>query len=68
MDVKTEEWRRLHNEELHDLYSASHIIRVIKTNEVGGGACVTYGDRRGAYKVLVERPERKRPLGRRRPR
>jgi len=37
MDVKTEEWRRLHNEELHDLYSASHIIRVIKTNEVGGG-------------------------------
>ena len=37
MDVKTEEWRRLHNYELRDLYSAPHIIRVIKTNELGGG-------------------------------
>jgi hypothetical protein len=43
MDVKTEEWRRLHNEELRDPYSAPNIIWVIKTNEVGGGACVTYG-------------------------
>jgi len=68
MDVKTEEWRRLHNYELRDLYSAPHIIRVIKTNELGGGGGVTYGDRRGAYRVSVERPEGKRPLGRRRPR
>ena len=37
MEVKTEEWRRLRNEELRDLYSAPNIIRVIKTNEVGGG-------------------------------
>jgi hypothetical protein len=34
MDVKTEEWRRLHNEELRDLYSSPNIIRAIKTNEV----------------------------------
>jgi len=37
MDVKTEGWRRLHNEELRDLYSAPNIIREIKTNEVGKG-------------------------------
>jgi hypothetical protein len=41
-NVVTGEWRRLHNEELNDLYSSPNIIRVIKKNEVGG-ACSTYG-------------------------
>ena len=39
MNVKTEEWRRLHNEE-------PHIVRVIKTNEVGGGMCNVWGQER----------------------
>ena len=46
------EWSKLHNEELADLYCSPNIIRVIKT------------DRRGAYRVLVGKPEGKRPLGR----
>ena len=44
MEVKTEEWRRLRNDELRDLYSAPNIIRVIKTNEVGGGSRTGTGE------------------------
>jgi hypothetical protein len=57
-------WRRLHNEELHDLYSSSsssyHLIRVIKpkTMRWGGGDVARMGDRRGAYRVLVGRSEK----------
>jgi hypothetical protein len=60
-------WRKLHNDELHDLYSSPNIVRVIKSRRIrwaGHLACM--GEGRGAYRVLVGRPEGKRPL--RRPR
>jgi hypothetical protein len=49
-DKITEEWRRLHNEELHDLYSSPNIVQV--NNEMGV-ACSTNGEERGVYRVLV---------------
>jgi hypothetical protein len=58
-------WRRLHNNELHSLYSSSNIVRVIKSRRMrwaGHVACM--GERRGVYRILVGRPESKRPLGR----
>jgi hypothetical protein len=65
-DELTGEWRRLHKEGLHDLYS-SNIIRVIKSRRMRwAGNVVRVGERRGAYRVLVGKPEGKTPLGRRR--
>jgi hypothetical protein len=64
-DEVTGEWRKLHNEELHNLYSSSDIIRQIKSRRMrwaGHVACM--GEERKVYKVLVGMPERKRPLGR----
>jgi hypothetical protein len=58
-------WRKLHNDELHDLYSSLNIVRVIKSRRmrwVGHVACMEEG--RGDYRVLVGRPKGKRPLGR----
>jgi hypothetical protein len=58
-------WRNLHNHELHSLYSSLNIVRVIKSRRmkwVGLVACMVEG--RGIYRVLVGRPEGKRPLGR----
>jgi hypothetical protein len=58
-------WRKLHNDELHGLYSSPNIVRVIKSRRMrwaGHVACM--GEGRGAYRVLVGRPEGKRPLGR----
>jgi hypothetical protein len=54
----------LHNEELHDLYSLPTIVRgdEIEKNEIGG-TCSADGVRRGVYRVLVENPVVKRPLG-----
>jgi hypothetical protein len=64
-DEATGEWRRLHNEELNDLYSSTNIIRVIKSRRMGWeGHVARMGDRRSAHRVLVGRPEGKRPLGR----
>jgi hypothetical protein len=60
----TGEWRKLHNEELHNLYSSPDIIRQIKANEVGG-ACSTHG--RGEKSVLGfggKARRRERPFGR----
>jgi hypothetical protein len=62
----TGEWRRLHNKELYALYSPN-IIRVIKSRKLRWAGRVAYmGERRGAYRILVERPEGKRPLRKRR--
>jgi hypothetical protein len=53
-DEVTGEWRRLHNEELNDLYSSSNIIRVTKWRRMRwAGHVARVGDRRGAYRVLV---------------
>jgi hypothetical protein len=56
----TGEWRKLHNEELNDLYCSGDKI---EKNEMGG-ACSAHGGSRGVYRVLVGKPEGKRPLGR----
>jgi hypothetical protein len=66
-DGVTGEWRRLHDEELNDLYSSPNIIRVIKTRRLRwAGHVARMGVGRGAYRILVGRPERNKPLGRRR--
>jgi hypothetical protein len=63
LDKVTGEWRKFHNEELHNLYSSPDIIRQVKANEVGGHVA-HMGEERKVYKVLVGKPEGKRPLGR----
>jgi len=60
-DEATEEWRRLHNEELNDLYSSSNIARVIKSRRMRWAGHVAHmGEERGAYRVLLGKPEEKR--------
>jgi hypothetical protein len=57
--------RKLHNDELHSLYSSPNIVRVIKSRRMRWvGHVVRMGEGRGVYRVLVGRPEGKRPLGR----
>jgi len=60
-DEITEEWRKLHNEELNDPYSSPNIVRVVKSRRMRWAGHVA---RMGVYRVLVGKPERKRPLGR----
>jgi ribosomal protein L28 len=61
----TGEWRRVHNEKLYDLYCSPNVIRVIKSRGMRWARHVAFMEEtRGAYRVLVGRPERKRPLGR----
>jgi hypothetical protein len=64
-DEVTGEKRKLHNDELNDLYRSPNIVRVKKREKnVMGGACSSYGEGRGVYTILVAKPEGKSPLGR----
>jgi hypothetical protein len=66
-DEVTEDWRELHNEELHNFYSSPSIIRIIKSRRMRWAGHVAHiGAERNSYRILMKRPERKRPLGRRR--
>ena len=59
------EWRKLHNEELNDLYSLPNIVRVVKTRRMRcAGHVARMGKDRSLHNVLVGKPEGKRPLGR----
>jgi hypothetical protein len=64
VDEVTRGWRKLHNEELHNLYSSPSIIRIIKSKMRWAGHIARMGDTRNAYRILVGKREGKRPLGR----
>jgi hypothetical protein len=68
LDLKREEdglWRKLHNDELHSLYSSPNIVRVIKSRRMRrAGHVARRGEGEVIYRVLIGRPEGKRPLGR----
>jgi hypothetical protein len=64
-DAVTGGWRKVHNEKLHNLYSSPNIIRTIKSTRMRwAGRVARMGEKRNAYRILVESPEGKRPLGR----
>jgi hypothetical protein len=58
-------WRKLHNEELHNLYCSPSLIRIIKSRRMRwAGHVARMGEKRNAYRILVGKPEGRRPLGR----
>jgi hypothetical protein len=63
-DEVTGDWRKPHNEELHNLCSSLNIIKVIKSRRMRwAGHIARMGEKRNAYRILVGKPEGKRPLG-----
>ena len=65
MDEVIGEWRKLHKEGLSDLYSLPNIVRVVKSRRVRwAGHVARMGEARGVYRVLVGKPEGKRPMAR----
>jgi len=67
-DEVTGEWRRLHNEELNDLYSSPNIVWMKNSRMRWAELVACMGEERGVYRFLVGKPEGKRPLGTPRPR
>jgi hypothetical protein len=64
-DEVTGDWRKLHNEEHHNLYSSSNITRMIKLRRIRWtGHVVRMGEKWNACRILVGKPEGRRPLGR----
>jgi hypothetical protein len=64
-DEVTGEWKKIHNEELSDLYCSPNIVRVTKSRRMRwAGHTKLTGERRDIYRILVGKPEGKRPLGR----
>jgi len=64
-DEVTGEWKKLHNEELNNLYSLPNIGWVIKSRRMRwAGHVARMGEGRGVYRILVRKPEGRRPLGR----
>jgi hypothetical protein len=65
IDEVTGEWRKLHNEVLHNLCSSPNIIRMVKSRRMRwAGHVASMGEKGNAYRLLVGRPEGRRPLGR----
>jgi hypothetical protein len=64
-DEVTSGWRKLHNEELHDLYSSPSIIGIIKSRRMGlAGHVARMGEKSNVYRLLIRKQEGKRPQGR----